>query len=469
MEFDPSSVIVKVGVFFVATKYLRKYFETASKNPQLDKILTYAWIGAFIICMYIYSLDEKYSDTIFYYWLFAFIIYCTWKLDDPKITKMVLIATLPVFITSTNINLLGDLYPSIYERISEQLETLNGFANTWVIGFSIYTFIQTKKERQLRQKEIEEHNQLMAEKNTLEYQVAERTAEITKQKNELEKTIEELKSTQTQLIHSEKMASLGELTAGIAHEIQNPLNFVNNFSEVSAELCEELNEYIDNETFDKTYIKELLTDLTQNQQKITHHGQRASSIVKGMLQHSRKSTGEKEMTDINALSDEYLRLSYHGLRAKDKTFNADFKTDLDPNLPKINVISQDIGRVLLNLINNSFYACAERSRSAVAEKNKAQNSNNFKPLVTVSTKLITAKNSSTGSWGAISITDNGSGMSEATKAKIFQPFFTTKPTGEGTGLGLSLAFDIVAKGHGGTIEVESEEGKGTTFTVKLPI
>jgi len=264
------------------------------------------------------------------------------------------------------------------------------------------------------------------------------------QKEEIETTLLKLKSTQSQLIQSEKLASLGELTAGIAHEIQNPLNFVNNFSEVSAELVAEMNLELDNGDIESA--KEISNDLKQNLAKIQHHGKRASSIVKGMLEHSRNSTGVKELTDLNVLVDEYLRLTYHGLRAKDKSFNSDFKTDFDKSLPKKEIIPQDFGRVLLNLINNAFYATK-------GLKN---------PLVEVKTEKIEHS-------VIISIKDNGLGMSEATKAKIFQPFFTTKPTGEGTGLGLSLAYDIVVKGHGGTIEVNSVENIGTTFMIKLPI
>jgi two-component system, NtrC family, sensor kinase len=266
---------------------------------------------------------------------------------------------------------------------------------------------------------------------------------LASQKEQIESTLEKLKSTQAQLIQSEKLASLGELTAGIAHEIQNPLNFVNNFSEVSAELVTEMNLELDNGDIESA--KEISNDLKQNLDKIQHHGKRASSIVKGMLEHSRNSTGVKELTDINVLADEYLRLTYHGLRAKDKSFNSDFKTDFDESLPKIEIILQDFGRVLLNLINNAFYATK-------GLKN---------PLVQVKTEKIEHS-------VIIIIKDNGSGMSEATKAKIFQPFFTTKPTGEGTGLGLSLAYDIVVKGHGGTIEVETKEGEGTTFIIQLP-
>ena len=302
-------------------------------------------------------------------------------------------------------------------------------------------------------KEVEtlssEKQQILANQNeTLERQVTERTAE--------------LKASQAQLIQSEKLASLGELTAGIAHEIQNPLNFVNNFSELSVELISELKEERSKEhgKRDEELENELLNDLARNQEKINLHGKRASSIVKGMLEHSRASTGVKELTDINQLADEYLRLSYHGMRAKDKSFQADYKLIADENLPKINVIPQDMGRVLLNLMNNAFYAVNQRN--TVEALHATSQSSQYQPTVTISTHQSV-------NHIIIKIQDNGTGMPESVKTKIFQPFFTTKPTGEGTGLGLSLAYDIVTKGHGGTIEVESMEGEGTTFTVKLPI
>ena len=292
----------------------------------------------------------------------------------------------------------------------------------------------------------------------------------------LQRTLSDLKTTQAQLIQSEKLASLGELTAGIAHEIQNPLNFVNNFAEVSVDLAKELDEEIEKEPLDKILVKELVKDISQNQEKINHHGKRAASIVKGMLEHSRSSSGVKEPTDLNALADEYLRLAYHGLRAKDSSFNATMETHFDPDLPKIEVIPQDIGRVLLNLINNAFYAVAERSRSTVNEKAK-QGIEGFQPTVTVRTRL--RLRSATENAIEITVKDNGNGIPEAIKDKIFQPFFTTKPTGQGTGLGLSLAYDIVTKGHGGTLKLESTVyernsdaiGKeiGTAFTLALPV
>lgn len=266
----------------------------------------------------------------------------------------------------------------------------------------------------------------------------------------LESTLANLKSTQSQLIQSEKMASLGELTAGIAHEIQNPLNFVNNFSEVSKELIDEIDEEIENG--DMKEVKAILNDVKQNLKKINHHGKRADAIVKGMLQHSRKSSAQKEPTDINKLADEYLRLAYHGLRAKDKSFNATLETDFDTTIGMIPVIPQDMGRVILNLITNAFYATNERK--------KASKDSEFKPTVLVTTKKL--KNSI-----EISVKDNGNGIPKHAMDKIFQPFFTTKPTGEGTGLGLSMSYDIV-NAHGGELKVESVENEYTNFIVQLP-
>ena len=281
----------------------------------------------------------------------------------------------------------------------------------------------------------------------------------------LEKTLTDLKSTQSQLIQSEKMASLGELTAGIAHEIQNPLNFVNNFSEVNKEMLEELKAERLKPKAERsdTLEDEIINDVINNEEKINHHGKRADAIVKGMLQHSRSNSGVKEPTDINALCDEYLRLTYHGLRAKDKSFNATMKTDFDASLPKINIIPQDIGRVVLNLLTNAFYAVsADLSiRNQVKAEALAMEGGVYEPTVSVSTKKI-------GDKIEIKVTDNGPGIPQKILDKIFQPFFTTKPTGQGTGLGLSLSYDIVTKGHGGDLKVETDENTGTTFIVSLP-
>ncbi|MBC7827401.1 MAG: GHKL domain-containing protein [Chitinophagaceae bacterium] len=316
------------------------------------------------------------------------------------------------------------------------------------VGLAIYlgyAFGLTSQSLRLKLTEVEqlsvEKQQILSAQNeTLEKQVMERTSA-------LNQSLENLKSTQSQLIQSEKMASLGELTAGIAHEIQNPLNFINNFSEVNNELIEE----IDNEN-DVGEIKLLAKDIKQNSEKILFHGKRADAIVKGMLQHSRSSSGQKEPTDINALTDEYLRLAYHGLRAKDKSFNATLQTDYEKSIETINIIPQDIGRVVLNLITNAFYVVAEKCKLGIE---------GYEPTVSVSTKQ-------TKDVVSIAVKDNGNGITQKVLEKIFQPFFTTKPTGEGTGLGLSLAYDIV-KAHGGELKVETKEGQGSTFFIQLPV
>jgi signal transduction histidine kinase/ketosteroid isomerase-like protein len=289
---------------------------------------------------------------------------------------------------------------------------------------------------------IAEAHALQAEKDLLEIKTARQKAE---------QALTELKATQAQLVQQEKLASLGQLTAGIAHEIQNPLNFVNNFSEINAELSEEILEAASKGDIEE--VKALAIDIRSNQEKIREHGKRADSIVKGMLQHSRSSSGVKEPTDINKLADEYLRLAYHGLRAKDKSFNASIETDFNNDIGPIPLMPQEMGRVLLNLFNNAFYAVHERSRSGIQ---------GYEPTVTVSTKTHNAK-------VYISVQDNGPGVPETIWEKIFQPFFTTKPTGQGTGLGLSLSYDIVTKGHGGEITLQTKDGVGTTFTISLPL
>lgn len=272
---------------------------------------------------------------------------------------------------------------------------------------------------------------------------------------ELRQSFDHLKATQDQLIHSEKMASMGELTAGIAHEIQNPLNFVNNFSEVSVELLDELKaELIDKlPDQDKAYADGIISDLTQNLQRISHHGKRADNIVKSMLEHSRTATGEKQLTDLNALADEYLRLAYHGLRAKDKSFNVDLVTHFDPTLGRVEMVPQDIGRVLINLYNNAFYATQQKRK---------QEGNGYQPRVQVSTGLENGRVN-------VRVRDNGWGIPPGIVNKIYQPFFTTKPTGQGTGLGLSLSYDIITKGHGGELRVDTQEGQFAEFTISLPL
>lgn len=277
-------------------------------------------------------------------------------------------------------------------------------------------------------------------------------AQLESQKAEIEKTLAELKAVQAQLIQSEKMASLGELTAGIAHEIQNPLNFVNNFSDLNGELIAEMKEALDKGDIEEAKL--IANDVSVNEEKINHHGKRADGIVKGMLQHSRSSNGIKEPTDINSLVDEYLRLAYHGLRAKDKSFNATMDTHFDPAVGKIRTVPQDMGRVVLNLITNAFYTVSEK-------KKQMPTGSVYEPTVTVRTQKIKG-------GVEIKVKDNGNGIPEKIRDKIFQPFFTTKPTGQGTGLGLSLSYEIVTKAHGGELKVESREGDFTEFTVILP-
>ena len=288
-----------------------------------------------------------------------------------------------------------------------------------------------------------------------------------RQAKEIEKAYQVLKSTQSQLIQQEKMASLGELTAGIAHEIQNPLNFVNNFSEVSSELIDEMNGEMEKGNLNE--VKNISGHVKQNLEKIMHHGKRADAIVKGMLQHSQSGTGQKELVDINVLADEYFRLAYHGLRAKDKSFNAAMKSEFDKNIGPINVIPQDVGRVILNLITNAFYAVSERDKLKLS---------GYEPTVTVTTKKVDASrvDGSSNTQSAIrnpqsvivSVKDNGNGIPSKVLDKIFQPFFTTKPAGQGTGLGLSLSYDII-KAHGGEIKVETKEGEGSAFIIQLPV
>jgi signal transduction histidine kinase len=325
---------------------------------------------------------------------------------------------------------------------AETLQLLERFAYVFNLTYTRFNDLQ-----------IAEAHALQAEQDLIEIKNARRKAE---------EALTELQAAQKQLIQSEKMASLGELTAGIAHEIQNPLNFVNNFSDVNKEMLEELKAERSkpNAERDESLQDDLINDVIANEEKINHHGKRADAIVKGMLQHSRKSTGQKEPTDINALCDEYLRLSYHGLRAKDKTFNATINTNFDRSIGKIDIVAQDIGRVILNLINNAFYACAERSRSSVNEQ-KSKNLIPYEPAVSLSTKK-------SDNHVTITVSDNGNGIPQNIVDKIFQPFFTTKPTGEGTGLGLSLSYDIV-KAHGGEIKVESKEGEGSEFIVQLSL
>ena len=329
-----------------------------------------------------------------------------------------------------------------YNNFTKNIMQVASALEAVLLSIALSDRINIYKEERLSA--IQEKEAILSNQNIiLEQQVKERTSE-------LNETLVELKETQVQLVQSEKMSSLGQLTAGIAHEIQNPLNCVNNFSEVSNELIDEMNEEIDKGDLEEAKV--IAKDIKQNLEKINHHGKRADSIVKGMLQHSRISSGKKELTNINALADEYLRLAYHGLRAKDKSFNATMITDFDESIGNVEIIPQDIGRVILNLITNAFYVVDEKKKSGVK---------NYVPTVTVSTKNRD-KNIE------IQVTDNGNGIPENILSKIFEPFFTTKPTGKGTGLGLSMSYDIINQSHGGNLAVKTKQGLGTTFTITLP-
>jgi signal transduction histidine kinase len=389
---------------------------------------------------------------IWHIFLISLIVF-VYKQEEMRTMRMFLQAFVPYVLVSVIKDLTQIISQHFYDHWNNYFNNATMLSIIWLVAilFSQYRQIKiAEKERIKRQKEDEMNMAIARRKVELEELVIERTAELTRQKEELEHTLNELRTTQAQLIQSEKMASLGELTAGIAHEIQNPLNFVNNFSEVNAELLAELEEEQKKETRDFKNEEAILNDLKENEQKIIHHGKRAEAIVKGMLLHSRSSTGKKEPTDINALADEYLRLSYHGLRAKDKSFNALMETNFAPGLEPVNIIPQDMGRVILNLINNAFYAVTEK---------KKQLGDAYKPTVWVSTKK-------TNQAIELSVKDNGNGISQKILDKIFLPFFTTKPSGQGTGLGLSMSYDII-KAHGGELKVKTKEGEGSEFIVLI--
>ncbi len=447
-------MVFLIVITIIIISYLRKSLHMRLSMPEWNKRLW--WLIYSAIALLVFHFAYKESDVVTQ-WLallllsgLMFILYYN---EEFKQVRFLLTAIVPYLAVTAIIYLITAIDPQLYNELKSWLEAANTFAIIWGFGTLIITRKQRKELAKARQKALEEEETnkvITAMKAQLEVQVAERTQELTQQKEELELALKELKAAQSQLIQSEKMASLGELTAGIAHEIQNPLNFVNNFSEVSNELIDEMREELT--TGNRQSAMEIADDIKQNLEKINHHGKRADAIVKGMLQHSRTSSGQKEPTDINALADEYLRLAYHGLRAKDKSFNAEMKTNFDESIGKINIVSQDVGRLILNLLTNAFYAVTEK---------KKQSDESYQPTVSVTTKK-------SGNRVFITVIDNGNGIPADLQKKIFQPFFTTKPTGEGTGLGLSLSYDI-AKAHGGDIKVKTEAGVGTEFTIELPI
>ncbi len=434
--------------------YLRRYLHTKTLLPQWEKVLLYGMYVSIALLVIDVTIPVSRPFTVWFaHAMLFYLIYLSLNIKEFQPAKSIVNAITPLIL----LNFLEDVTRlvsiSFYNDWEYYFGTAKVFAFIWMVAMLIINNKQRKalaKER-LKVEEKEKEFQISETlKAALEIQVSERTAELRGQKEELQKAIDELKSTQSLLIQSEKMASLGELTAGIAHEIQNPLNFVNNFSEVNTELIEEMK--IELKAGNHEDAMAIANDIASNEQKINHHGKRADAIVKGMLQHSRSRSGVKEPTDINALADEYLRLAYHGLRAKDKSFNATMNTDFETGLEKINIISQDIGRVILNLFTNAFYSVSAKKKIQI---------DGYEPTVSVSTKKLAGK-------VVIRVKDNGMGVPQKVLDKIFQPFFTTKPVGEGTGLGLSLSYDII-KAHGGELKVETREGEGAEFIIILPV
>ena len=424
---------------FLIIRRLSRSLKFSILRPKWKTMLSTAtWI---LVVGFIasFALEDYAKDLAGAAVLFGLIYYVN-KEQDFASQRSYLLANIPLAAMGI-VNCLFQLFfEGFYDKYDQYFNGATLIAFAWIFG----KWATSKKQ--------EEELRISTERRAeLESLVQERTIELQKQKDELQETLQELKTTQAQLIQSEKMASLGELTAGIAHEIQNPLNFVNNFSEVTAELIEEME--VELNKGDKEEAIAIAADIKQNLEKIMHHGKRADGIVKGMLQHSRASSNVKEPTDINKLADEYLRLAYHGLRAKDKSFNADLITHLAEGLPEVSMVPQDIGRVLLNLFNNAFYATKEKQKTAGTD---------YKPAVEITTQ---AKGKSL----EIIVKDNGTGIPDEIKEKILQPFFTTKPTGEGTGLGLSLSYDIVVKAHSGKIDVKSKQGEGSEFKISLPV
>ncbi len=468
-----------MNLFYIVTiiiaYYLTKSTLTYEVPAQWKNPLRWMMISAIVLLtLNTVSLLHNGLHKILSLSMVAGMIFVIFKYPELKRGRPMVYAWLPVIILWLLDSLIAYFLPATYNSWEDYLDVAMVFAFIWAVSLWVVNNRQKKALEIEKVKSLEKEQEFKATsamKAALEVQVNDRTAALTKQKNELQRTLNELKSAQNQLIHAEKMASLGELTAGIAHEIQNPLNFVNNFSEVSNELLDEMNEEI--EKGDLEEAKAIARDIKVNLEKIAHHGKRADAIVKGMLMHSRNNAAQQSPTDLNALADEYLRLSYHGLRAKDKSFNANFKADLAADLPKANVVPQDIGRVLLNLINNAFYAvneCAKQYREAGKE--------GYAPMVVVASSIIKDKGIDK---AKIIVADNAVGIPNAVQSKIFQPFFTTKPTGEGTGLGLSLSYDII-KTHGGELLVDNHAGKdnpaidertpvtnkGTVFIIILP-
>ncbi|MFI5154101.1 MAG: sensor histidine kinase [Chitinophagales bacterium] len=440
-------------IALLLVRYLRITIKRNYPDSPLFRPLTVALYSIIVLWGLGFAIPDH--DVVRWFWQLVDIGIILFMFKRPEFVgvRYVSYAFLPMVIVSTLRDITGLFHGEAFRTIENYLHYADPFVFIWMVAMLIISRRQQVvlgKERKARKVEEEQNRTNTARKKELEIMVASRTFEINRQKEELQTALHNLQDTQAQLIQSEKMASLGELTAGIAHEIQNPLNFVNNFSEVNLELIEEMKSEL-NKSNPKDAIS-IANDIRKNLEKIHHHGKRADAIVKGMLQHSRSSTGQKEETDINQIVDEYLGLSYHGLRAKDKSFNASIKKHLDDQAGNLEIIPQDIGRVLLNVYNNAFYAVMERKKMEIP---------GYNPLVTVTTKRLR-------NMVEIVVRDNGNGIPEKVADKIFQPFFTTKPSGQGTGLGLSISYDIVTKGHGGKMTFKTREGEFTEFCIQLP-
>lgn len=462
-------------IYFIQS--VRQFIQPDQSLDRINTITTVA-LGATIVLNVLQLLVFRYPIVPIYYVIivleasfrvvYVLILVMTYRMMKRGIAdaRFVFIAIIPLFVWwcyTLLTNVLEIFFDVNVRKFQpDYFRYIESICLSWMIIFFSGALINRynltrrqvlqqaiEKEQYEKEREIERNRIIASQNERLEQQVQERTAE-------LQQSLRTLRDTQNQLIQKEKLASLGELTAGIAHEIQNPLNFVNNFSEVSIELIDELRDEQQKPDRDEGLEREILSDLEQNLQKINQHGKRAGSIVRSMLEHSHASSGEKQQTNINDLVDEYIRLAYHGARAKDKSFNCELVIDLSGKVPATSIVQQDIGRVLLNLFANAFFAVQE-------QKNKSVANPEYQPTVWVSTDLLPSERIE------IRIKDNGTGIPDAIKQKIFQPFFTTKPTGQGTGLGLSLSYDIITKGHGGELVVESFEGAGTEFIIRLPV
>jgi two-component system NtrC family sensor kinase len=450
-------LLATTGLAWMLAVVVRALLDKPRLMPRARTWLLWLWVPAVVGFGVTGALHYRNNLLAEWYILFTYgvVVAMLWPVRAYRPAAIMLWGfTVPTAyrIVGLAVELAGYHFQAPFNKYYQKWSSLNFL---WFFGFVVLAFHHKKtlaKQQAWREGEERQLRLAAAHNADLERLVAARTTALTQQASELQTALAELRATQQQLIQREKMASLGELTAGIAHEIQNPLNFVNNFADVSTELVTELEAEQVSPTPDVGLEDELLNDLRHNLHKINQHGQRAASIVRGMLAHSRQSTGERQPTDINALTDEYLRLAYHGLRAKDKSFNATLTTDFAALLPLVPAVSGDLGRVLLNLFTNAFYA---------VQKRQALAGSGYAPTVQVRTRRV-------GEEVEICIRDNGTGIPETVQNKIFQPFFTTKPSGEGTGLGLSLAHDIVVQGHGGTLNVSSQEDEFTEFVVRLP-